>query len=132
MMPGPNGIETARLLKARVPGVLVLFLTTRHSAFDSVITALPRTEPFAGIREGQVWRIVTPAFMHAQLFGRGPSHADGLRVRDTGHEAFPLAHLFAVRFGASPKCPKCGQALKYDDEEGKPKPKKKEFSVEPR
>ena len=36
-----------------------------------------------------------------------------------------------VKEAFSGKCPKCGQALKFDDEEGKPK-KKKEFSVEPR
>ena len=42
-----------------------------YASYDSLIPTLARTTPFAGIREGQVWRIITPAFMHAQLWGGG-------------------------------------------------------------
>ena len=37
-----------------------------------------------------------------------------------------------VKEAFSGKCAKCGEALKFDDEQGKPPKKKREFSVEPR
>lgn len=37
-----------------------------------------------------------------------------------------------VKEAFSGKCPRCGQALKFSDDEGKPARKRKEFSVDPR
>lgn len=78
--PGAVGPVTYALIALSVGLALVMAFTsfegifrwlafTSFSSHGGVDTYMPLS--FAGIRDGQVWRLVTPTFMHAPLIGGG-------------------------------------------------------------